>query len=52
MERRDLRHYRHTVSLFTDYMVITPKYMGKILVDDVALVVEGLIRKTCKEIGY
>jgi putative transposase len=25
------------------------KYRGKILVEDVALVVEGIIRKTCKE---
>ena len=30
-------------------MVITPKYRGKILVGDVALATEGLIRKTCKE---
>jgi len=51
MERRDLQHDRHTVSLLTDHMVITPKYGGKILVGDVALVVEGLIRKTCKEMS-
>jgi len=30
-------------------MVITPTYRGKILVGYVALVVEGTIRKTCKE---
>ena len=30
-------------------MVITPKYCGKILVGDVALVVDGIIRTTCKE---
>ncbi|MEA1945051.1 MAG: IS200/IS605 family transposase [Euryarchaeota archaeon] len=30
-------------------MVITPKYRGKILVEDVALAVEGIIRTTCKE---
>ena len=29
--------------------MITPKYRGKILVGDVALVVEGIIHKTCKE---
>ncbi|CAD7767331.1 MAG: Transposase IS200 like protein [Candidatus Argoarchaeum ethanivorans] len=49
MERRYLRHDRHTVSLLTDHMVITPKYMGEILVEDVALAAEGLIRKTCRE---
>ena len=49
MERRELRHDRHTVSLLTDHMVITPKYRGKILVGDVALAVEGIIRTTCKE---
>ncbi|HIE30906.1 MAG TPA: IS200/IS605 family transposase [Methanosarcinales archaeon] len=49
MGRRELRHDRHTVSLLTDHMVITPKYRGKILVGDVALAVEGIIRKTCKE---
>ena len=30
-------------------MVITPKYRGKILVGDVGLVTEAIIRKTCKE---
>ncbi len=50
MARRELRHNRHTVSLLTDHMVITPKYRGKILVEKtIALVVEGIIRKTCKE---
>ena len=49
MERRKLRHDRHTVSLLTDHMVFSPKYRGKILVGDVALAVEGIIRKICKE---
>ena len=49
MARKELRHDRHTVSLLTDHMVITPKYRGKILVGDVALAVEGIIRTTCKE---
>ncbi|KAF5415215.1 MAG: hypothetical protein C5S48_06420 [Candidatus Methanogaster sp.] len=49
MEQRELRHDRHTVSLLTDHMVITPKYREKILVGDVALAVEGIIRTTCKE---
>ena len=47
MERRDLRHDRHIVSLLTDHTMITPKYRGKILVRDVALVTESIIRKTC-----
>ena len=52
MERKELRHDRHTVSLLTDHMVITPKYRGKILVEKmIALVVEGIIRKTCKEMN-
>jgi len=51
MERKELRHDRHTVSLLTDHIVITPKYRGKILVGDVALVLEGIIRKTCKEMN-
>jgi hypothetical protein len=28
---KELRHDRHTVSLLTDHLVITPKYRGKIL---------------------
>ena len=52
MARKELRHYRHTVSLLTDHKVITPKYRGKILVEKmIALAVEGIIRKTCKEMG-
>jgi|GEM_PF-3787243 len=31
-------------------MVFSPKYRIKILTDDVALVTESLIRKTCSEI--
>ena len=47
---KELRHDRHTVSLLTDHMVITPKYRGKIPVGEVGLVTEAIIRKTCKEI--
>jgi putative transposase len=47
--KKELRHDRHTVSLLTDHMVITPKYRGKILIGDVALIAEAIIRKTCKE---
>ena len=51
MERRELRHDRHTVSLLTDHMVFSPKYHGRILVGDVALALDEVIRKTCKDQG-
>ena len=51
MERRELRHDRHTVSLMTDHMVFSPKYRGKILVGDVAPALDGIIRKTCKDLN-
>ena len=35
--------------LLTNYMVFSQKHRGKILTDDVALVTEGIIRKTCSE---
>ena len=50
MERRELRHDRHTVSLLTDRMVFSPKYRGNIPVEKtIALTVEGIIRKIYKE---
>ncbi len=51
MKRKELRHDRHTVSLLTDHMVFAPKYRGKILTGDVAMITEGFICKTCKELG-
>ena len=52
MERKELRHDRHTVSLLTDHMVISPKYRGKILVEKtIALALDGIIRKTCKDLN-
>ncbi len=39
---KELRHDRHTGSLLTDHLVITPKYRGKILVGEVAFVAEGI----------
>jgi len=45
----DLRHDRHTVSLLTDHMVFSPKYRGKILIGDAAMVAEAIICKTCIE---
>ena len=47
---KELRHDRHTVSLLTDHMVFSPKYRGKVLVGDVAMLAEAIIRKTCKEL--
>ena len=41
---------RHTVSLLTDHMVFSPKYRGKVLVGEVAIVAETIIRKTCSEL--
>jgi REP element-mobilizing transposase RayT len=32
-------------------MVFAPKYRGKILTGDVAMITEGIICKTCKELG-
>ncbi|MDW7775343.1 MAG: IS200/IS605 family transposase [Methanosarcinales archaeon] len=46
---KELRHDRYTVSLLTDHMVFSQKYRGKILVGEVGLVTEAIIRKTCKE---
>ena len=47
---KELRHDRHTVSLLTAYMVFSPKYRGKVLVGDVAMLAEAIIRKTCMEL--
>ena len=49
LKRKELRHDRHTVSLLTDHLVFSPKYRGKMLVGDVAMIAEGIICKTCKE---
>jgi putative transposase len=46
---KELRHDRHTVSLLTDHMVFAPKYRGKILTGDVAMICEGIICKICRE---
>ena len=48
--KMELRHDRHTVSLLSDHMVFAPKYRGKILTGDVAMITEGIICKTCKEL--
>ena len=51
MEREELRHERRTASLLTDHVVFSSKYCMKILVGDVALALDGIIRKTCKDLG-
>lgn len=48
---KELRRGRHTVSLLTDHMVFSPKYRGKILIDEVAFLAEAIIRKTCVELN-
>ena len=49
MERKELRHDRHTVSLLTGHMVFSSKYRGKILVEKMIVpALDGIIRKTCK----
>jgi putative transposase len=48
--KKELRHDRHTVSLLTDHMVFSPKYRAKILVRDVGLLTEAIIRKNCLEL--
>lgn len=49
--KKELRHDRQKVSLLTDHMVFAPKYRGKILTGDVAMVAEGIICKTYVEMG-
>ena len=48
-KRQEIRHDNHTVSLLTDHLVFSPKYRGKMLVGNVALICEGIICKTCVE---
>ncbi|HLB69559.1 MAG TPA: transposase [Candidatus Methanoperedens sp.] len=48
-QKMERRHDRHTLSLLTDHMVITPKYRGKILKGEVAFFTEAIIRGTCAE---
>ncbi len=51
MGRRELRHDRHTITLATDHMVFSPKQSREILVGDVSLALDGIIRKTYKNLG-
>ena len=47
--RHELRHDSHTVSLLTDHLVFSPKYRGKVLLGDVAEVVEEIVIDEEKE---
>ena len=51
MNRKELHHDRHTVSLQTDHLVITQKYRGKILTGEVGFIAEAVIRSTCAQMG-
>ncbi len=51
MDIKELRHDRHTVSLLTDHLVVTPKYRGKILTGEVGFIAEAVIRSTCAQMG-
>jgi putative transposase len=44
-----LRRDRHTVSMISDHLVFSPKYRGKVLVGEVAVRAEELIREICRE---
>ena len=48
MEQRELHNDRHMVLLLTDNRVFSPKQSWEILVGDVALAPDSIIRKTCK----
>ena len=44
----DHRNDRHTTSMLTDHIVITPKFRGQVLVDKVGIECERQIRWICK----
>ena len=46
----EIRVDRHTSSLLTLHLVLTPKFRAKILVGGVAVACERIIRKTCKNL--
>ena len=50
MEQRELRHGCHTATLSTNHTVFL-QYCEAILVGDVALALDEIVRKTCKDIG-
>ncbi len=48
-ETNRIRRDRHTVSMISDHLVFSPKYRGKVLVGDVAVRAEQIIREICEE---
>ena len=50
MKHKELRQDCHTATLLTNHTVFLPKYRRMILVGDVALALDGIVRKTCKDI--
>ena len=52
MGSRELCHDRHTATLSTDHTVFSLKQTWEILVEKtIALALDGIIRKTCKELN-
>jgi len=52
MGSSELCHDRHTATLSTDHTVFSPKQTREILVEKmIALALDGIIRKTCKELN-
>ena len=49
--RNKFRRDRHTVSTISDHLVFPPKYRGKVLVGDVVVRAEQIIREICNETG-
>lgn len=47
--RNKIRRDRHTVSMISDHLVFSPKYRGKVLIGEVAVRTEQLIREICRE---
>ncbi len=44
------RRNPHSVTLIRGHLVLTPKYRGKVLVGEVALSLDGIIRDVCSEL--
>lgn len=51
MAGKQLRKDRHTVSISMEHMVFSPKFRGKVLVGDVGIRAEEVIREICDEMG-
>ncbi len=47
-----LKHDQHMVSLLSNLIVINPKFRAKVLVGEIAVECEQIIRKICSELDY